>query len=254
MLGLSGMLVLHLLTDIGNFIVPYLVGIHDPLYFQELGSGHKPILSLGILFSYAAKGHYFSDLSLISGFWNIFYLSYLYLFNIISIVFIFIGPAFIWYVIFKDKNINIPNIIISLFFSSLVCYLLIPVFKLGRISSDRLVGVDISTQSIINTAVYPLSAIVIASVTIGIISYILTLYKKFKPKMILGALIIIFFYFGMYIYYFFIDTGSYYVNIVIENIKIKEYFLGGYLFIFLALTIIFYVGGFFGYVYEVYNS
>ena len=36
-LGIAGMLVLHLLTDVGNFVIPYTFFSHDPLYFEQLG-------------------------------------------------------------------------------------------------------------------------------------------------------------------------------------------------------------------------
>jgi len=48
LLGISGMLVLHLLTDAGSFIVPYIFVFHDTLYFSQLGSGHDALIPLFI--------------------------------------------------------------------------------------------------------------------------------------------------------------------------------------------------------------
>ncbi len=250
LLGLSGMLVLHMLTDIGNFILPYVTGLYPPLYFQELGAGHSPIFSIGGLFGIGAASLYHADLSMVSGIGEYVKVTYLYAANVISILLIFAAPAVIWYAIFRKREVDVPGYVLAAFFGSFVCSIAAPAFSMGRINSPLLVGVDITTHSIINSLLYPATSVVAVSVIVFAASLAISYSERHKPKLIIAALLVSFYFFGRYIYYFFIDTGSYYVRIVAGNLNNGEYFLGFYLFIFLALTIIFYSGGFFSFIYE----
>jgi len=46
-MGISGILVLHLLTDFGNFIIPAVTGFFHPMYFEQLDmSLHQNIYNL----------------------------------------------------------------------------------------------------------------------------------------------------------------------------------------------------------------
>jgi hypothetical protein len=254
MLGVSGMLVLHIITDIGNFIIPYTLGIFDPLYFHELGINHAPLFSIVDLLGNSSQSLFFIDISNSIGFFEKFYIGFLYLFNLIGISLIFIGPAFLWYVLFKNKKINISSIVISFFYSSLVCLTLAPAFVISRINSDKIVGVDLLTKSIFDSASYSLSLIVFLSIICGFIIYFLSLNNTLKPKFILGAILIVFFYFGKYIYLFFVDTWVYYIEMIIINLQMGEYLIGIYLLIFLTTTIVFYIGGLFAYAYECFKN
>jgi len=253
LLGLSGMLVLHLLTDIGNFLLPYITGHYNPIYFAELGQGHDPIFSFGSIVG-GSYSHLTSDLGGVNNILNIINLLIIYSLNVLGIFMLFFGPGFIWYVLFKDKRFNISKVMIGLFFSSLVCFLMIPLFKIGRILSKNIVGVDIKTQSALATAAYPLFSVVIISIGIGVLMYLLSQSERFKPKLISFSIFIILFYFGKYVFFFFIDTSKYYIESIVENLKGNEYFIGIYLFIFLGLTILFYVGGFIAYIYEIFKN
>jgi hypothetical protein len=254
MLGISGMLVLHIITDIGNFIIPYTIGIFDPLYFHELGINHSPIFSIGDFLGNTQNSLFYIDILHTIGFFNKFYIGFLYSFNLLSIFLIFTGPAFLWYVLFKNNKINIPNITIGLFYSSLVCFLLASAFTIARINSQVIIGVDLLTNSIFETAFLSLSLIVFISIFCGFLTYILSFNDFFKPKLILGIILIVFFYFTKYIYLFFIDTWSYYLEIIIYNLQSGELLIGIYLLMFLTMTILFYVGGLFSYVYECFKN
>jgi len=86
MLGLSGMLVLHLATDIGNYLVPYITGIHDPFYFAHLGSGHTTLFSFTNMQDSLAG----MDLARVSGFGKI-AVFFTYMMNAMGVLLIFIG-------------------------------------------------------------------------------------------------------------------------------------------------------------------
>jgi len=134
----------------------------------------------------------------------------------------------------------------------MLCFILAPIFNIGRITSGNLVGVDITTQTLSSTT--PLATIMLVSVVMGIMVYLLCFSKWMKSKLILGSVAIVLLFFGLYIYFFFIDTGSYYVNAIVEHISGGELVIGSYFLLFLTLTIVFYVGGFFIYLYEIFKS
>ncbi len=251
--GISGMLVLHMLTDIGNFIVPYITGIHDPMYFSYLGAGHTPVFSLTDLVSPEKTSLYFMDISHSAGMVDKLGISYVYLFNIIAVLLVFAGPAFIWYIIFSKKFVDIPSVVLGVFFSSVACILLSPVFTIGRLSSNSIVGVDITTHGL-SPAGLPLVSVIIISLLVGIIVFALSLGSWARTRLILGSVGIMLLSFGLYIFFFFIDTSSYYINAITQSFGNDSYIIGLYFLLFLTLTIVFYVGGFFIYIYEIFKS
>ncbi len=254
LLGLSGMLVLHMLTDIGNFILPYVTGLYSPFYFQELTAGHTPVFGLGALFGSGTASLFLSDISKVTGVSAVFKLTYLYAANVIAILMIFAAPAFIWYYLFEKKDIDVPGYLLAVFFGSFICFVTAPAFRIGRINLPQLVGVDIMTQSILSSHAYAETTVIAVSIAVAAATLLIAASRRHRPKLIIAALVITLYYFGRYIYFFFMDIGSYYVRIVAGNLSIGEYFLGFYFFIFLALTIIFYVGGFFSFIYEFVRS
>jgi len=249
LLGLSGMLVLHMLTEIGNFLIPYVTGIKDQLYFSKLGAGHVSLFSFHDIFSPDKTSLFFLDVGKALGFIEILQISYVYLMNIISVLMIFIGPAFIWYVLFRNEPIEVSNTLTAVFFSSLLVFIITPVMSIGRITSSQMVGVDITTQSLLDTASVSLMLIIILSIIVGIASFLIS-QTRHKSKLITACVSMIFLFFGLYVYFFFIDTGSYYVSIIAESLRSSEYLLGIYFLIFLTMTILFYIGGFFSFIYE----
>ncbi|MBR9693205.1 hypothetical protein GOV07_04750, partial [Candidatus Woesearchaeota archaeon] len=91
LIGISGLLVLHLVVDIGTFIIPYITGFVDPLYFGHLGAGHDTIPAL---MDAAWSGDLVRNLSVFS----------IYAFNTIGILALLGLPAYIWYKIFRLRT------------------------------------------------------------------------------------------------------------------------------------------------------
>jgi len=252
LLGLSGMLVLHLLTDIGNFLLPYTIGLKDQLYFMQLGPGHSPLFSIGDIFTADKTSLFFLDAARTMGIWNVVEIGYIYIMNLLAVFMVFIGPAFIWYILFDEKSIKLRPVHISLFYASLLVFLATPVMSIGRVLSNKMVGVDIQTFSLIDTAIYNLSFVFFASILVGALFYVLA-KTRFAEKLNLATILIIFYFFGMYVYHFFVDTSSYYIGVIVESLQMSEYAIAAYFLVFLTMTILFYIGGFFSYVYECFN-
>lgn len=242
-LGISGMLVLHLLTDIGNFIVPHVTGLHDVLYFAQFDpKTHTPILS-----------HMISDLDLAGSMAHVSQILYLYVTNVFAMLFLLITPSFLWYVLFYEKKININDAILGIFGAAIISFFMAPIFRITSIGSESIVGVDIQTQSALVTS-YPAATITLISLAVGILVYAFTHIKFVKNIYIVTSISVCMLFMGYYIYNFFTDITSYYLNNIIVLLQSSEIFLGVFLFFMFMITIVFYIGGFGLFIVEVIKS
>ncbi len=242
-LGISGILVLHLLADVGTFIVPYILGFKEISYLGRVG-GFQPIYLL-----------FLGDISSVHGYTDKLFLLYSYVFNVLAILLLFLAPAFIWSRINRKKGFKISNIVLSLFFISLLVFMLMPILKiepirLGPIKSEIVAGVDILTWSIFDLNPFKLGLPVIFFISLsgGIIIFFLSSIHWFKEKIIAGSIIAIDIFFSIYIYYFSTSVIGSYAMLTNRALTLSvpvNFFIGFYLIIFLVITILFYVGGLF---------
>ena len=232
-LGVSAMLVLHLLTDVGNFIIPYIIGKKDLLYFQQLGAGHTPIISL--LFADIIKVTGLSKLGLV----------WAYSFNILAMLFLLILPGFIWYKLYHRRGFNVHHIPLALFFCSVMVFILIPAFSITSINSEQftLVGVDIQTHSLLATGKGLLLPFAL-SLAAGILVYLFSFNHKLKEAMLILGLLIINGFFGYYIFHYFKDISRYYFYSIPALLFSFDAFVGFFLIMFYIANIFLYVAGF----------
>ena len=241
-LGISGMLVLHLLTDIGNFILPYIIGVHDLIYFKQLGPGHEALWDLFIIDT--------AGITLIT---EKLVIGSAYVFNTLAIILLLFAPAYLWNKIFKGEKIDIHPVVLALFFMSIIFFFLVPVFKTSLISEEGLVGADIQTQSALTTGFSIITTLVIGVLLGGIILFI-SLIRKLRNYVIILSIAISTYFFGNYIYHFFSDMIKYYISNIILLLLQLNIFLGFYLFIFFMITLLFYIAGFLVYIYELWTD
>ncbi len=254
LLGISGMLVLHLLTDVGAFIIPYTFGTQN-IYSEELGENHLPIKDLFNI-----------DKELITDKGQQTILFFGYILNTIGYLYLMIFPAFIWYIMYlnytkeSDNTLNYPDSLISLFFSTMVFVLFLPVYKITKIGLGlseikNLLGVDIQTQSILSSG-NPF--LLYSSIALGIFLAIFLLSKIGLIKKLLFFMMTLFGlgFFGLYIYYFFSDMVFFYLDFI-KNLFILQTFKGFYFAIYnsiiLFILALFYIGGFFSFVITVFK-
>jgi uncharacterized membrane protein len=235
-IAITGLLALHLLVEIGNFIIPYTTGLFYSWYLEQLGPGHAPLSALMIKDMIAAGN---------VGGWILVFAAYAL--NVLAIVLLFFGPAYAWYFMYKKKRIRLPNIL-WLLFGSLAVFLLAPVIKIKQVATERMVGADIVTQQLPNIARLPL-VLIVGLLVMGIF-YILA--RKSLRRTTQVAFFAVFAYFGYYIYAFFSSVAKDYIMAVNVMTQGKEYFIAIHLLIFFAFTIIFYVGGYLIFLYEAY--
>ncbi|MBN2457701.1 hypothetical protein JXB31_01060 [Candidatus Woesearchaeota archaeon] len=253
-LAVSGMLVLHLLTDVGNFIVPYMTGLHDSLYFEQLGPSHDPVFSvIGLLIpgSQSLLGH---DLLAVGSAGSAISLVYVYSLNFIAIVLLLATPAALWYLMFSKKEYEIPAYVPALYLSSYACFLLAPVFSMRRIDSLHLVGVDIITQGLLDSVKISVTTVAAVSLILGFVTLLLCFSNLLKKGIIYFSVISSMIFFAYYIYLFFLDVNIYYIRVVAENMRNLEILLGLYFVIFFLITVLFYIGGFIAFIYELVES
>jgi hypothetical protein len=225
MIGVTGILVLHLITDGGIFIMPYILG-KEIQYFASLGAGHETIISLARASLGAVSGTLMKALVVIG-----------YAFNSIAAVLLFVGPAFIWYELYDKKKVHIPKIVYFLFFSSVSYLLLNAVLGIKRLGLSDIAGVDIFTKSLSldNLAMY--TAIAFA---IGVIAFAMRFNKNAKRAIKIIAFSGTGLLFCYYIIVYSIDIMRAYVNTIIAGAPSLILF---YYIIFLFATFFFYFGG-----------
>jgi len=232
-LGISAMLVLHLLTDVANFIIPYIIGRLDALYFVQLGEGHTPLVHIMLADILKVTG--LEKLSLI----------WAYSFNIIAMLFLLVLPAFIWYKLYQRKGFNVPHLALALFFCSVMTFILIPSFRITSINHENflLVGVDIQTYSILESGKSLLTPF-IASLIGGIIVFILSFSHWFKEKLLILGILIVNVFFGFYIYHYFKDISRYYFHSIPSLLISTDVFIGLFFVMFYLVNIFLYIIGF----------
>ena len=238
LLGLSGILVLHLLTDVGIFIVPYILGIKDVLYFSQLGAGHEALMYI-----------FLKDLGFASDIIEEMMVVLIYFFNILALLYLLTLPGVIWYKLFKRKNFNVGRLNLTLFLCSVITFILSPAFIIRKISSSNIIGVDILTKSILENwldiRIISLIILVLFAVTLSISSN-----HKIKKFLIILSIVLIDLFFAYYIFLYFISIVEYYVVSLGSLLSYKTILIFFYFVLFLIITSLFYIGGFFAFILE----
>jgi hypothetical protein len=237
-IAVAGLLVLHLLVEIGNFIIPYTTGLFYSWYFEQLGAGHTP---LGLLMAgdFAMAGTIPLQLGVLA----------VYLLNVFAVLALFFGPAYAWLYLYNKRRLALPNIL-WLFFGSLAAMTLLPVIKMGATKTLKMLGTDITTQQIPHLSNIP-QVLLISLLVMGIF-YILG--RKSPGRTTKLAFILIFVYFAAYIYYFFTSLARYYMHAIEVMAKSGQYFIAFHLLLFFMITIIFYACGFVMFAYEAWTK
>ncbi|MEK6867225.1 MAG: hypothetical protein AABX98_00235, partial [Nanoarchaeota archaeon] len=136
-LGLAGILILHMITDFGIYILSYTIFQHEMLYFDQgpvfFAAHHMPLFSILDLFVENKVSLFFYDLAHATSPIMIGTTFWIYFFNIIAIIFLFFAPAYMWWVMFKRKKAHEKEWLLVLCAAAIAIYLLFPLFHLGRV-------------------------------------------------------------------------------------------------------------------------
>lgn len=254
-LGLAGILILHLLTDFGIYILTYLFYQHELTYF-ELGSAffsqhHIPLFSILDLITTQKVGLIFSDLALSTSLADTLQIIWVYVFNAVAIVFLFLAPAYIWWVLFKKKKAHEKEWLLVLCFTALATYFVFPLFHLDLIHVIGVVGTDISTSSVAETNGFlSLSDVVLFSVFVGGLVLALSLNHKIRRELVYLSFLLGLVFFALYVGYYYVDVLEYYSSVLFVEWQQMDVFVLFYVGVFALLSFLFYPAAFFVYVYE----
>jgi len=225
--GFAGLLVLHLLTDVGVFMIPYIIGLRDVFYFGSiLPAGHTALVHL---FAQDAAMVVLSQKIL---------LFLIYLLNIFAMLFFLLAPAFIWYKVTKKEEIHAKDFYLPAIFVSLATFFLMPAFTIKRITAENIVGVDILTQSVLNGR--NIDVIAFSLVLAGVVLYILESKNILKKDFFIIGVVVSMAFFAKYIYYYFMTSLNYYFLTVKLLFSANEYFLMMVMAVFGLITLLFY--------------
>lgn len=246
LLGLSGLLVLHLLVDIGIFLIPYVTSLRDPLYFGHLGAGHEHLPGL---IAQAWTGTLATDAATIG----------LYALNTLGLLVLLFLPAYIWYKTFRLRtrgpaepeeayHPKLPGWLVALALASITAFLATPAFRLTQVTSDVLIGVDLQTVSLVGSLPH-----LILPVAVFLLVLALSLEPHLRKALMTLLFVTSMVFFGVYIYKFFMATVGYYLH---EGVRLftsgqsSLFAVGTVLTLFLVINLLFYIFGFASYVYE----
>ncbi len=173
--------------------------------------------------------------------------STIYIINILAILLLFITPAYIWYYLYKNKQIK-PKNLVWIFFGSITIFFISPVFHMKRMNSQFLIGTDILTNQI--PFINNILLIILAGIIVATIFFVL--HRRYPKNTARVGFFVSLIYFAFYLFHFFIDIWYYYINAITIMLQNHQYLIGFHLFIFFIITILFYIGGYILLVYEVY--
>ena len=213
-LVLSGMLIMHLLTDILVFIVPLIFGGNVP-DFSTPGVLHTSMVEL-------IK----SDLTH----------TLLYALNIFAIVALMIAPAIIWYLIYTERKERVPIWLTLPFLISLATFYFSPAFVIKSIVSLNFIGVDIGTQAITGNLWVPF-----VSAAVLLLIRILSDDYHSERIFLFTALFGMFYFFASYFILYLKSLFFYYITIIPK----LPPFISGYFTLFALITFAFYSAGIF---------
>jgi hypothetical protein len=223
--ALSGILVLHILTDVANFMIPYIFNLSSALYAQDIAT-HTPLYEL-ILSGLKSAPLLMDKILIIYG----------YAMNTIGILFLMIGPAFIWYKLYKNENFDLHPIVIFFFVSSVIYFVVDPVFSVGALEIEGLVGADIRSESILpNMPVFLLSSLA------GLVIALLSMIDFIKKGVILIFTVGIETFFFYYIYFYFTSIAKSYIGLIQFFFAQQEWFFMAGFSLFFGISCLFYLG------------
>lgn len=248
-LAISGLLVLHALSDLGVFAYSF-VFLKENFYLEHLSEEHSPFITL-----------FLRDIENIQNPIIILFLFAGYFLNILSLIIFLLIPIIVWISMFSHKEFHFNRIFLFFIYSSAAAYLLLPAYVIKPLSESSINGADIISMSLLESrsfinVFFPdkttvLILVPLISILFGMIIYFLS--SNFKVKRELYAISIIggILFYAIYLYHFSTSLISYFYENIMGKI-LTPYFLIGITFtIFLVLSVIFYVGGYMMFLYEI---
>lgn len=227
--GVSFLLVVHLLVDIGVYMIPYGVGTENSLYFDSLSINEREHIPLFNIFD-SSDSQFGKDIMMLdsgmsfdSTAFMIFSLLVIYLFYFVAYFFLLLFPFLIFYYNVKKKKLEIPPFLLQIFLLSILFVGIFFIFysdgfnsplNIGISYNEQIEGIDIYTSQIIRDnydtiAIELVSALLVVIALYGFLNYgCYRHYHYFKKSAYLFSLIFFLIYIGLY-FVSFMTTPTY---------------------------------------------
>ena len=204
--GVSGLLALNALVDAFVFLLP------NDFYLESISiAGHIPVTA------YIIK-----ELPLMAFIPKIAML-YAYILNTIFMFSILTLPMLIWYMMATGRKLVFKKWPIALFFSSFIAYMLMPVYKMGQLTAEKVIGADIQTRSILYSDFFinkfipnPIALTVVVSLSLSALLFVYLFYKRWSRLFSIAMVSIASVFFGMHVYFYISSTWFYALDIGIK--------------------------------------
>lgn len=240
LLGISGLLVLHLVTEVFHYLLPFILPLRDPLYMAQLGPGHD---NLFFLVASNLSGSLFVDAAMF----------FVAAANVIAWFCLLTMPAYIWYKIYRlrseDHERHHPHFspfVLGLFSACLVMLLWSRMIWFKRLSIEGLVGVDFTTSLYASNPV----PLVLVGLGVFVVVFLLAQFGLRNFLYVIPLLSSVIF-MGVYAYLFFLSSFENYLLAGLNAFAASSYGLGLVFFLFLLYTAVFYASGYLLFLYEI---
>lgn len=247
-LAITGILILHGISDIGVFAYSLIFG-GKGLYFEFLNSSHSSFLELFI--NDAAN----------AGPTTAIFMSAAYFFNALSLLIFLLIPVIVWIRMFSQRELHLGRIYLFFIYASALAYILLPGYSISQIASSDIIGADINSRSILSvnsilSQYFPergtlIAAIVLLSLALGLIVYLLSANNRFKKEAYALAIVLGLAFYAAYFYNFFASLMAYLFDAISAMSAASNFILAGLFAIFAIFSILFYIGGYTAFLYEI---
>jgi hypothetical protein len=183
-----------------------------------------------------------------------------YIASTLGIIFLLVLPAVIWYKIFKirESHEHLPDWKgwhVGLVLSCIVVYILLPVFKFTTIGGGELVGVNLTSSALDAGRLGNLHMVLgIAAGVFLVCTIIGGMHDYGRRVLMLGPFLAAAIFFGIYVYYYFISAFVYYASLLVRLLQEGMFSVIIPVLIIFAFTILFFVTGFFSFLYEIWRD
>jgi len=234
LLGLSGILVLHVMAEILVYLLPFALPLRDQLYLSQLGPGHDNLFTLVS----SVPEVIVAVLNLVA--W----------FCLLAI------PGYIWYKIYclrgEDHARHYPRFspwFLGLFTGSLAVMLMTRMIWFRQIEGGSLIGVDFYTQSLAVPGMQP----VLIGLGLGILVFVLAQFS-IRPFLYLIPRSASILFLGVYSFLFFMSSAMQYFILMMITFSSEAYFASLAFLLFLLFSLFFYMPVFLLFVYEIFRD
>ena len=220
-IGVSFFLVIHLLVDVGVYIIPYGIGTTSPLYFSSLDTPEREHTPLFNVFD-SSNSQFSEDIDQLSSIdststmlFLAFSLLLIYIFHFSAFFFLLLIPFLIYYYNTKKKELKIPTVLLEFFLITTLFTLIFSLFFTGGFnqplsiamsSNSAIEGVDIFTSEIISSTFEDIALELIGVIVVIIFLFLFLNYGTYRYTQQLTRvaylIILIFFIYYIGLFYF----------------------------------------------------